>query len=92
MTCTTQANTLLKSGQWDPTGEMMMASISDRVRAVAESLIVAVGMTHAVMVTDIQSHAAKLHQEFGEYSQRDISQRIASEIKKTHRPGISGSI
>ena len=69
-----------------------MSTISDRVIAVARALITTVGMTQAVAVTDIQAAATKLHREFAEYSQIDISKRIASEIKKSHQPGISGSL
>ncbi|OBB88653.1 hypothetical protein A5779_00070 [Mycolicibacterium peregrinum] len=69
-----------------------MATLADRVKATAQSLIAAAGMTHAVAATDIKSSAEALHRQFAEYSKVDISTKIASEIKKSHRPGISGSI
>lgn len=69
-----------------------MASIADRIKAVAQALISTAGMTHAVATTDIRSAADVLHREFAEYSKVDISTRIASEIRKTHSPGTSGSL
>lgn len=69
-----------------------MASLQDRVKAVAQALITAVSMTHAVMATDINAQARALHKDFGQYSQADIASRIASEIKQNHKPGISGSL
>lgn len=69
-----------------------MATIADRVKAVAQALIATAGMTHAVATTDIRNAADSLHRQFAEYSKVDISTRIESEIKKTHRPGTSGSL
>lgn len=69
-----------------------MATLADRVKAVAQSLITTAGMTSAVAATDIKSQAEALHRQFAEYSKVDISTKIASEIKKSHRPGISGSL
>lgn len=69
-----------------------MATLADRVSAVAKSLIAAAGMAHAVAATDIKSAAEALHRQYAEYSQVDITTKIASEIKRTHNPGISGSL
>lgn len=69
-----------------------MAKFEDRVKAVANALIATVSMTTAVAVTDITSAATKLHGEYGDYSANHIRTKIADEIKKTHRPGISGSL
>lgn len=69
-----------------------MADLTTRVKAVAQALITAASMTHAVAATDIRSQAEALHREFAEYSKVDISKRIASEIKQRHTPGISGSV
>lgn len=69
-----------------------MATLADRVKAVAQSLITTAGMTSAVAATDINRQAEALHRQFAEYSKIDISTKIASEIKKSHRPGISGSV
>ncbi|MET0994389.1 MAG: hypothetical protein ABWY20_10020 [Mycobacterium sp.] len=69
-----------------------MATINDRVKAVAQALITTAGMTHAVATSDIRSAADALHRQFAEYSKVDISTRIANEIKKTHNPGTSGSL
>ena len=69
-----------------------MANLTDRVKAVAQSLITAAGMTHAVAATDIRSQAEALHRDFAEYSRVDISTKIASEIKQRHSPGISGTV
>lgn len=69
-----------------------MASISDRVKAVANSLIAAVAMSHAVASTDIVSQARVLQRDYGEYTVQQISSKIKDEITKSHRPGVSGSV
>src|SRR5690606_38306425 len=69
-----------------------MASLQDRVIAVAQALIAAAAMSHAVTATDIKSRAELLHKEYGEYSKIQISNKIADEVKKRYSPGVSGSI
>lgn len=69
-----------------------MASLTERVKAVAQTLIATAGLTHAVAATDVRSQAEALHREFAEYSKVDISTKIASEIRQRHTPGISGSV
>ena len=69
-----------------------MATLKDKIGATAQALIAAAGMTHAVMATDVRSQASKLHGEYAEYSQSQISKQIADEIKKRHNPGIEGSL
>jgi|APThiThiocy_cv2_1041547.scaffolds.fasta_scaffold01746_4 hypothetical protein len=69
-----------------------MANITDRVKAVAQALITAAGLSHAVAAADIRGQAEALHREFAEYSKVDISTKIASEIRQRHTPGISGSV
>lgn len=70
----------------------MSTSLTSRIGAAARALITAAGMTTAVAATDIKSAAEALNRQYAEYSKVDISTRIAAEIKKTHRPGISGSV
>lgn len=67
-----------------------MANLQERVVAVAQALIASVGMTHAVATTDIAKQAEALHRQFAEYSKVEIQQKISDQIKKTHRPGVSG--
>jgi hypothetical protein len=69
-----------------------MATLTDRISAVAKTLVTAAGMFVAINSTDIQSHARQLNKEFGQYSQSQIANKIADEIKKTHTPGIHGSL
>lgn len=69
-----------------------MASMTDRVIAIARALIATAGMTSAVAATDIRSQAEALHREYAEYSTIQISNKIADEIKKRHSPGISGTV
>lgn len=69
-----------------------MSPINERVLAVAKALIAAVSMSAAVNATDVRAQAARLHKEYAEYSQVQLTTKIASEIKKHHRPGISGSL
>jgi hypothetical protein len=67
-----------------------MASLPDRVVAVAQALIASVGMTHAVATTDIAKQAEALHRQYAEYSKVEIQEKISNQIKKTHQPGVSG--
>ena len=67
-----------------------MASLQDRVVAVAQALITSVGMTQAVATTDIAKQAEALHRQYAEYSRVEIQQKISDQIKKTHQPGVSG--
>ncbi|MGP4996038.1 hypothetical protein [Glutamicibacter ardleyensis] len=69
-----------------------MANLSAQIKAVAQSLIATVGMTAAVASTDIRSQAGALHKQYAEYTQIQIANKISDEIKKTHRPGVSGSL
>lgn len=69
-----------------------MVSLTDRVKAVAQTLIATAGLTHAVAATDIRSQAEALHRDFAEYSKVQISEKIAAELKQRHNAGISGSV
>lgn len=72
-----------------------MATLGDRVKLVAQGLILAAGTAQAVYATQIQSHAEKLYAEYSDHSDvqlNRIKQDIADEIKKRHSPGISGSV
>lgn len=69
-----------------------MASLTDKVVLAAQTLIAAAGFAQAVSATDIRSQAAQLQSNYAEYTTAQISEKIASEIKKTHSPGISGSV
>lgn len=69
-----------------------MANLGERVKAVAQALIATVGMTSAVATTDILKQAEALHKQYGEYSKIQIANKISDEIKKNHRPGVSGSL
>lgn len=69
-----------------------MASLTDRVKAVAQTLIAVAGMTNAVSATDIRSKADLLHREHAEYSKVQIANKISDEIKRRHNPGVSGSL
>ncbi len=69
-----------------------MATLSERVKAVAQSLIVAVGATAAVSATDVRSAADRLQKDYAQYTVTDVRTRVANEIKQSHRPGISGSV
>ncbi|KAA9392884.1 hypothetical protein FCK90_15105 [Kocuria coralli] len=73
----------------------MMATLSDRVKLAAQGLIAAAGMAQAVAATDIQSQAATLYDQYTGHSEvqlNRIKQDIADEIRKRHKPGISGSV
>jgi hypothetical protein len=71
---------------------IQMASLSDRVIAVARSLVTAAAMSSAVASTDIVNQARVLHRDYGEYTVQQISNKIKDEIVKTHRPGVNGTV
>ena len=69
-----------------------MASLPERAKAIAQVLITTAGMGTAVAAADINRQAEVLQKQYAQYSLVDIKNKISDEIKKTHRPGISGSL
>ncbi|PCN48038.1 hypothetical protein Csp2054_09190 [Curtobacterium sp. 'Ferrero'] len=69
-----------------------MSDLSSRIYSAAKALILAAGTAHAVAATDIQSQAHLIVKSYGTYSQNQIANKISDEIKKTHAPGVSGSM
>lgn len=69
-----------------------MSDLSDRIYKTAKALILAAGTAHAVAATDIQAQARVILNNYGHYSQNEIANKISDEIKKTHTPGVSGSV
>jgi hypothetical protein len=59
---------------------------------LGEGLIVAAAFGQAVAAADIKSQAQQLQSNYADYSQHQISEKIAAEIKKSYNPGISGSL
>jgi hypothetical protein len=79
-------------GQQPLTKGTTMATLGERVKQVAEGLIVAAAFGQAVAAADIKSQAQQLQSNYADYSQHQISEKIAAEIKKSYNPGISGSL
>lgn len=69
-----------------------MSDIANKIFTTAKALIVAAGTAHAVAATDIRSQADVIAKNYSSYSANQIANKIADEIKKTHNPGVSGSI
>ena len=69
-----------------------MATLGEKVKLTAEALITAAAFGQAILATDIRSQAQQLQSNYADYSQAQISEKIAAEIKKSYRPGISGSV
>lgn len=69
-----------------------MATLAEKVKLAAQALVTAAAFGQAVAATDIKSQAQQLHSNYADYSERQISEKIAAEIKKSYSPGISGSL
>lgn len=69
-----------------------MSDLNSRIVSTAKALILAAAAGHAVAATDIRSQADVIVKGYSGYSTNQIANKISDEIKKTHRPGVSGSI
>lgn len=69
-----------------------MSDLAGKIWTTAQGLMTAAGMSAAVATTDINRQAQALHRQFAEHSLIEIKKRISDEIKKNHRPGVSGSL
>lgn len=69
-----------------------MPTLAEKVTLAAQALITAASFGQAILASDITSKAQVLHSDYADYSERQISEKIASEIKKSYSPGITGSI
>ena len=69
-----------------------MSDLTSRVVTTAKALILAAGAAHAVAATDIRSQSDVILKSYSQYSANQIANNISDEIKKTHNPGVSGSI
>lgn len=69
-----------------------MSDLTKKIWTSAQGLITAAGMSAAVATTDIIRQAQALHRQYAQHSVIEIQRKIADEIKKNHKPGISGSI
>lgn len=69
-----------------------MSDLNKKIIETAKSLILAAAAGHAVAATDIRSQAEVIVKHYSQYSSYQIANKISDEIKKTHRPGVSGSI
>jgi len=75
-----------------PRKQLSMSDLTSRVYSTARALILAAGVAHAVAATDIRSQADVIVKGYSQYSRDQIANKISDEIKKSHRPGVSGSI
>jgi hypothetical protein len=69
-----------------------MSDLSSRILSSAKALILAAGAAHAVAATDIRSQADVIVKNYSQYSRDQIANKISDEIKKSHTPGVSGSV
>lgn len=69
-----------------------MSDLSSRVLSTAKALIVAAGTAKAVAATDIRAQADVISKHYAKASSYQIANQISDEIKKSHNPGVSGSL
>lgn len=70
----------------------MPKNLTEVAVEAAAALMTSAGLITAVLATDIRAAAQNLSDRGDSYPQSKLEEKIAEEIRRNHRPGISGSL
>ncbi|MBN0974582.1 MULTISPECIES: hypothetical protein [unclassified Gordonia (in: high G+C Gram-positive bacteria)] len=70
----------------------MSKKLTEIATELAASLISAASLGQAVATADIQSAVRNLNSSGESYPQSQLERHVAENIRKSYRPGISGSL